>query len=280
MVQELGMDGFMADFGEWAPLDSVYSDGSDPRGAHNLFPVWWHRTWRQAIDAVRPGGDWVVITRSGWTGVQAHAQIFWVGDQEADFLPTDGLPTVVPAMINLGLSGIPVATHDIAGFSGGPSTKELFMRWTELGAFTPVMRTHDGNDKLENWKWSRDAETTTHFRRFARIHVALAPELAMWALQGAQSSLPMVRHLMLEFPEDPTSREISDQYMLGDAFLVAPVVTAGATSRDVYLPPGQWFHLWTGQMYEGGQAITIDAPIGSPPVFSRGVDRPALRAIE
>ena len=280
MMTELGMDGFMADFGEWLPLDAKLSDGSDPLAYHNLYPVDWHATWREAVDAARPDGDWVVFTRSGFTGAQAHTQIYWAGDQEATWSSYDGLPTVVPALINLGLAGVPFVTHDIAGFSGGPSTKELFQRWTELGAFTPFMRTHEGNMKTENWSWETDAETTAHFRRFARIHEALIPELMQWAAEAASSSKPIVRHLMLEFPDDPQSRTVSDQYMLGSTYLVAPVVEQGATSREVYLPPGTWYHLWTGQMFEGGTTVTVDAPIGSPPVFTRDEDRPQLREIQ
>ena len=281
MVTGYGMDGWMADFGEWLPLDATLADGSDAWAEHNLYPVRWHETSRQVMDEVRPDGDWVVFARSGYTGVHANAQVYWVGDQEATFSPYDGLPTVVPAMINLGLAGIPFVTHDIAGFSGGPSTKELFARWTELGAFTPIMRTHEGANKDDNWSWDSDAETTEHFRRFALVHDALTPEIMAWAAEAAQTSMPIVRHLMLEFPDDADARTVSDQYMLGDALLVAPVTTQGATSRMVYLPAGTpWFHVWTGDEYAGGQTVEIAAPIGSPPVFSRGADRSDLRAIE
>ena len=86
--------------------------------------------------------------------------------------------------------------------------------------------------------------------------------------------MPILRHLGLVFPEDDDSWSIHDQYMIGAALLVAPVVEEGATSREVYLPPGEtWFHVWTGDSYEGGEYVTVDAPIGSPPVFSRGEDR-------
>jgi sulfoquinovosidase len=280
MVVDFGMDGWMADFGEWLPLDAVLSDGSDPLAYHNRYPVDWHAMSRAVMDEVRPDGDWAVFARSGWTGVHRHAQIFWTGDQEADFGTTDGLPTVVPALLNLGIAGIPFVTHDIAGFSGGPSTKELFLRWTELGAFTPIMRTHDGNHKLENWSWNHDEETTSHFRRLARVHVALAPELERWAQEAARTSKPIVRHLMLEFPDDPKSRSIDDQFLLGETYLVAPVVTEHARSRRVYLPPGTWFHLWTGDRHEGGRTIEVQAPLGTPPVFTRDEDRPDLRAID
>lgn len=283
MVLDFDMDGWMADFGEWAPTDAVYFDGSDPIARHNLYPVDWISISREAMDEVRPDGDWVVFARAGFTGVQRHSMIHWIGDQETDWSETDGLPTVVPALLNLGLSGVPWVTHDIAGFSGTlapPSTKELYLRWTELGAFTPIMRTHEGARKQLNWSWEKDAETTAHFRRFARVHAALKSELLELGREAAERSTPLLRHLMLVFPDDARSRTISDQFMLGDTLLVAPVVTEGATSRTVYLPPGRWYHVWSGDMHEGGGDVTVAAPIGSPPVFSRDRDRPDLRAIE
>jgi sulfoquinovosidase len=279
MVVDLGMDGWMSDFGEWVPLDTQPSDGSDPIAFHNEYPIAWHRLWREVMDEERPDGDFAVFARSGFTGVQAVSQIHWVGDQEANWGPHDGLPTVVPAMLNLGLSGVPFVTHDIAGFSGGPSSKELWQRWVELGAFTPIMRTHEGNNKDDNWSWEKDPETTDHFRRFTLVHQALAPDFETWAEEAAASSMPIVRHMMLVFPDDPTSATVDDQFMLGDALLVAPVMVQGATDKSVYLPPGTWFDVWTGESIAGGQRIDVPAAIGTPPVFSRGVDRSDLRAI-
>ena len=187
---------------------------------------------------------------------------------------------MVPALLTLGLSGVPYLTHDVGGFSGGARTKEIWQRWTELGAFTTVMRTHEGLMRAANWSWDTDAETLTHFRRFARIHTALVPLFHELVLEAAETSVPPMRHLVLEFPEDTSVRGISDELMLGDALLVAPITRVGQTSRSVYLPAGTWYHVWTGTAYEGPTTITVDAPIGSPPVFSRGVDRPDLRAIE
>jgi alpha-glucosidase len=281
MVRDHGIDGWMADFGEWLPLDASLSDGSDPLAYHNLYPVDWHRMWREVMDQERPDGDFAVIARSGWTGVHAYSQIHWVGDQETSFSETDGLPTVVPAMINLGLSGIPYVTHDIAGFSSldGASSKELFMRWTELGAFTPVMRTHEGSLRDENWGWQRDQETTEHFRAFVLIHQALKEDL-LAAASEAEAGVPMVRHMLLEFPEDPEVIDMSDQYLLGPDLLVAPVVSKGAVTKELYLPEGSWFHLWTGEEFQGPARITIDAPLGEPPVFSRHNDRPEFRALQ
>jgi alpha-glucosidase len=154
IVETYGIDGWMADFGEYIPFDSVHSDGSNPDERRNTFPVDWHRVNREALEQARPDGDWVMFARSGFTGVQGVAQIHWVGDQQTDWGELDGLPTVTPALLNLGLAGQPFVSLDIAGFAvgAGPSTKELYMRWTELGAFAPVMRTHQGADKENNWK--------------------------------------------------------------------------------------------------------------------------------
>jgi alpha-glucosidase len=279
MVTVYGMDGWMADFSEWLPLDAQLSDGSRAIDQHNHYPREWQRLTREVMDEVRPAGDWVMFARAGWPGVQAVSQIHWIGDQEADWSEYDGLPTVVPALINLGLSGVPIVTHDIAGFSGGPSSKELWQRWTELGAFTPIMRTHEGANKLENWSWESDAETTDHFRRFATIHEILAPELNDLVADAGERSTPMIRHMMLEFPDDPATWGLSDQFMLGPELLVAPITEQGSTSRTVYLPEGSWWHVWTGETHDGPASITIDAPIGSPPVFSLERDRPDLRAI-
>lgn len=280
IVETHGVDGWMADFSEYNPLDAALHDGSDPRGYHNRYPGEWQRMTREVMEEIRPDGDWVMFARAGYTGVQGVGQIHWMHDQEADFSETDGLPTVVPAMINTGMSGQPFVTHDIGGFSGGPREREVFWRWTELGAFTPFMRTHEGNNKDKNWQWNTDAETTAHFTRFVRIHDALKPEMLEWAERAAVTSEPIVKHLMLAFPDDPEVRTIADQYLLGDALLVAPVVTEGAVSRSVYLPEGDWFHIWSGEQYTGNQMIDVDAPLGYPPVFSLDVDRPDLRGIE
>ncbi|MCB9621612.1 MAG: hypothetical protein H6724_19415, partial [Sandaracinus sp.] len=280
MVDDFGIDGWMHDFSEWNPLDAAMSDGSDPMGFHNRYAIEWQRMAREVLDEARPDGDYAFFARAGWTGVQSVAQIHWAGDQEATWSEHDGLPTVVPALLNLGLSGQPNVTHDVAGFSGGPSEKELFQRWTELGAFTPIFRTHDGNKKMENWTWSSDAETIAHFRRFARVHDALAPLFRELADESQRTGAPMLRHPMLVFPDDRATWDLHQEMMIGESLYVAPVVEQGATSRTLYLPRGTWFHVWTGTSYEGGQEITVDAPIGQPPVFSRGEDRVDLRSIE
>jgi alpha-glucosidase len=261
----------------------VHADGSIADERRNTFPVDWHRVNREALEQARPDGDWVSFARSGFTGVQGVAQIHWVGDQQTDWGELDGLPTVVPALLNLGLAGQPFVSLDIAGFSvgGEPSTKELYQRWTELGAFAPVMRTHQGARKDENWNWNKDDETIDHFRKFTFVHCALADDFMALADEAVESGKPLLRHLMLVFPDDRETWNISDQFMIGESLLVAPVLEEGATTRSVYFPAGTWFNVWTpGESVQGGQRLTVDAPIGSPPVYSRGEEREDIRGWE
>ncbi len=281
IVRDYGVDGWMADFGEGIPLDAVAGDGSDPVERRNTFPIDWQRATREAMDAVRPDGNWVMFARSGFTGVQSVAQIHWTGDQETSWSELDGLPTVVPALINLGLAGQPFVTHDIAGFgrSDGPSTKELYQRWTELGAFTPIMRTHQGADKVKNHRWDSDEETTAHFRKFTYVHCALMDEFVTLAAEWETTGAPILRHMMLNFPNDPETWDLSDQYMIGDSLLVAPVLTEG-TRRTVYFPAGKWFDVWTGNDIRGPIELDLLAPIGSPPVYALDADRDDLRNAE
>jgi alpha-glucosidase len=264
----LGMKGWMVDFGEWLPFDAVLAVGDAP-SAHNLYPTAWHELNRAALAAAYPDGDYVMFTRSGYTGEAGAAQIVWAGDQTADWDPGDGLPTVVTAGLTAGLSGVPIFTHDIAGFSGGPSTRELFERWTELGALTPVMRTHDGLLSKENHQFDSDPETLAHFTRMAKLHASLAPYFEQVAAQTVSDGLPMVRHTVLVDPDWDEAFDANNQWLIGNDVLIAPVVTEGSTAATVYFPAGQWRHLITGKIFAGRQIVTIFAPIGEPAAFQR-----------
>lgn len=264
----LGMRGWMADFGEWLPYDARLHDG-DPRLEHNRYPTRWHAASRAALEAAYPDGDFVLLTRSGFTGEHRVAQVVWAGDQEADWSHTDGLPTVVPAGLTLGLSGIPFFTHDIAGFSGGPSDGELFRRWTELGAFSPIMRTHDGIRKLENHRFDSDATTVTHFRRMARIHGALGPVWRELAAEAVATGLPILRHTALVDPAWPSALSAHRQWMIGDHIVFAPVLAPGQTTAAAALPEGRWQPLWGGAAVDGRRIVASAAPEGRPVVWVR-----------
>ncbi|MBK8942627.1 MAG: hypothetical protein IPM79_34795 [Polyangiaceae bacterium] len=266
----LGADGWMHDFAEWLPTDGVVAAGPSYE-QHNVWPVLWQEIAREAIDGADDGGERLFFARSGWFGTPELVDVFWAGDQQTTFAIDDGLPTIIPQGIGLGVAGISTYGHDIAGYqsAAGPgSTKELFFRWTELGAWSPVMRTHHGAQPDKEWSWEKDPETIDHFRRYAELHVALVPTLAGLAAHASATGVPIWRHLALRFPQDATVWPITDQVMLGEGLMIAPVVSEGATSRDVYLPAGRWFPFDGGASVEGPATITVDAPVTEIPVFA------------
>jgi alpha-glucosidase (family GH31 glycosyl hydrolase) len=265
-----GADGWMNDFAEWLPTDGMTAAGpSLPR--HDVYPVLWQETAREAIDGMKDGEERLFFGRSGWFGTPALADVIWAGDQRTDFEPDDGFPTVLPIGIGLGLVGVSTYGHDIAGYqsaTNAPSTKELFFRWTALGAWSPVMRTHHGTKPLLEWSWDKDDETIAHFKRYAELHIALVPYLTALAKNAAENGLPIWRGLMIGYPDDAKAWGIKDEVMLGDGLLVAPVVTAGTTSRKVYLPEGDWFPWSGGPKVAGGAEVDAPAPLTEIPVFA------------
>lgn len=270
-----GIDGWMADFAEWYPAGATEvrpSDGSDPEAAHHRYPVLWAQVNQ---DAIRASGrtDVIPFHRSGYSGAQGLVPVVWTGDQRTSFDADDGLPTVVPMMLGLGVGGFPIVTHDVAGYTSAtnpPATKALFFRWTSLGALSPVMRTHHGRDADFNWRWSSDAETTAHFRRWATLHAQLYPLWRGLAQEARDTGLPIVRPAVLFDPSDRRLDAVVDAYFVGRQLYVAPVVVDGATSRSVVLPRGT-FHerARPGVRHVGGGApIVVDAPLGELPIFA------------
>jgi alpha-glucosidase (family GH31 glycosyl hydrolase) len=265
-----GADGWMNDFAEWLPTDGLTAAGPSLL-QHNPYPVRWQEAAREAIDGVSDGQERLFFGRSGWFGTPALADVIWAGDQRTDFEADDGMPTVLPIGIGLGLVGVSTFGHDIAGYqsaTNAPSTKELFFRWTALGAWSPVMRTHHGTAPKQEWAWDKDDETIDHFRRYAALHLSLVPYLEGLSQVATSTGLPMWRGLMVAFPGDEAAWGIKDQVMLGDGLLIAPVLSAGATSRAVYLPAGTWYPWAGGAAQKGGSMVTAPTPLGEIPVFA------------
>ena len=267
---DLGADGWMGDFAEWMPTDGMTYAGPSLE-QHNLHPVQWQEIQREVLD-VNTDADRLFFGRSGWFGTPQLADVIWAADQRTSFQEDDGLPTILPIGIGLGMVGVSTFGHDIAGYqssTNAPATKELFFRWTALGAWSPVMRTHHGYQAKLNWNWESDEETTEHFARYARLHVALAPTWMGLAKVATETGIPIWRGLALAFPEDAAVWPIKDQVMVGDGVMIAPVVVEGATKRSVYLPAGRWYG-WEGGPYDSeGSTIDVNAAMADIPVFAR-----------
>ncbi|MDP2791020.1 MAG: alpha-glucosidase [Rectinemataceae bacterium] len=273
---DLGLSGWMADFGEYLPTDAVLWDGTPALIAHNLWSALWAKCNYEAVKKAGSESEVFYFMRAGFTGSQRWCPMMWAGDQNVDWSEDDGLPSAVRGALSLAMSGHGVHHSDIGGYTtlfGMKRTKELFMRWAEQAAFSPLMRTHEGNRPKDNWQFDSDEETLAHLARMGRVHVALKPYLRSLAAENAERGIPMMRPMFLEFPDDETLCDIDSQYMLGSDILVAPVMVEGARSRNVTFPAGEWKDFWTQEVaYSGtvGSTREIDAPLGRPPVFFRG----------
>jgi alpha-glucosidase len=269
---DIGVRGFMCDFGEYLPTDIVLHDG-DAKLLHNAWPVLWGSVAQQAVESRGLTGEAVYFMRAGYSGIQGVCPLLWAGDQSVDFSRHDGLVTTVVAALSSGLLGNAYTHSDIGGYTslfGNVRTAELLMRWTEMAAFTPVMRTHEGNRPKDNLQVDKDEAVLAHFARFVCIHAALHPYLARLCDEASARGLPLQRPLFLHHEDDPAALEVWDQYLLGPDLLVAPVWQAGCASWSPYLPAGaDWVHLWTGERHQGGTRPEVGAPIGAPPVFWR-----------
>ncbi len=275
---DLGLDGWMADFGEYLPVDLRLHDG-DPMAEHNRWPVRWAKVNARAVASRNRGargktGDVLWFMRAGHTGVQAHCPLLWAGDQSVDFSRHDGIGTAITAALSSGLVGNAFSHSDVGGYTslfGNRRTPEVMLRWYELGAFSPVMRTHEGNRPEDNLQIDSTPELIAGFVRWSRIHAALAPYVEHLMAEAQASGLPAQRALFLHYPDDRETFTIQDQFLYGADLMVAPVIEAGAVIRRVYLPGTSgtvWRHLWSGRDYAPGWH-DITAPIGEPPVFSR-----------
>jgi alpha-glucosidase len=266
----LGADGWMADFGEWLPTDAQLASGEVGLAVHNRYPVDWARYNHELLAQPLSGRPQpLYFMRSAWIHSQPLAQVIWPGDQQTDWSDGDGLPSVIPMGIGLGLTGFPSFGGDIGGYmSQGttPTTEELWYRWVTLGAFEPVMRTHHGRSARDNFQWQHDANSIAHFRRWTRFHQQLAAYLEGSVASFMKDGVPLLRLIALEFPDEDWAWSTLDEFLLGDRILVAPIQIQGATSRDLTLPAGDWVPLLGGDHVAGG-TITASAATTEIPAF-------------
>jgi alpha-glucosidase len=271
-----GVAGFWNDMNEPAvfgrggsTLPDVVVHDAEGRGAshaevHNVYGLLMARASLIGLRALRPGRRPFLLSRSAFIGIQRYAMV-WTGDNESTW---DHLRLSIPMCLSLGLSGVPFSGPDVGGFAGTPSG-ELFARWMLAGALFPFYRVHTAvfTDRQEPWQFGPAVEQIA--RKALELRYRLLPYLYTACWQARQTGLPPLRPLVMEFQNDPNCFELDDQFMVGDAILVAPVIDAGATSRRVYLPAGGWLDYWTGEFFEGGETITVAAPADHLPLYAR-----------
>lgn len=269
---DFGLSGWMADFGEYLPTDVRLFDGSDPMEAHNRWPVLWAKVNADAIASRGKTHEVTFFMRAGFSGVQAYCPLLWAGDQCVDFSRHDGINTVITGALSSGLLGNAYHHSDLGGYTslhGVVRTAELMHRWIDLAAFTPVMRSHEGNRPADNLQLDSSPEILAHFARMSHVHARLAPYVRSLCDEASKTGLPLQRPMFLHYA-DRDYHDIQDQYLYGADMLVAPVVEESQISRTVVLPDGEWVHLWSGDIYGKGPHM-IPAPHGQPPVFTRRI---------
>lgn len=259
----LGVDAFQTDFGEQVPEDAVFYDGRTGKEMHNLYPVLYNEITYQTMQTIKPGA---LLIRSGWHGSQKHS-VIWAGDQTSDFCLNSGMHSAMIAGQTAGLSGFPFWASDIGGYFGNP-TDEVHMRWTQFGAFSPVMMLH-GAGKREPWYFSD--ESLQNYRKFACLHTDLFPYIYTYAHIASKTGIPIMRAMVLAFEKEPGIWQplCEDQYCFGEELVVAPVHYGFSRVRPVYLPAGFWRDFWTGELYQGGRELLCKTDLDEIPVFAR-----------
>jgi alpha-glucosidase len=299
MIGKAKASGWMHDFGEALPFTGKLHGGADPALWHNRYPEEWAQVAREAIEEAGRGDDIVFFDRSGFTRSPGAATLFWLGDQIQDWGADDGIKTAVVGLLSGGISGFSLVHSDTGGYSAfkidvaGKTipviarTPELLMRWTELNAFTAVLRGHEGLAPDLAAQFDTSAETLAHTARLAKVFKGLAPYRKTLVAEAAAKGYPICRHLFLHYPDDPNTHGLRYQYLLGRDLLFAPVVDKGAVAVDVYFPDGDaWTDLWTGaEAGKAGEWMRMPAPLGKPAVFLRkggestGAIRDGLKAV-
>jgi len=230
-----------------------------------------YRNWRAQIPDKRA----VILHRANFPGQQAHSTMQWNNDIACNFTT---LKNSVPSGLNSTMTGIPYWTTDIGGYWGAntdfttATNQELMVRWLQYGAFLPIFRIH-GNMKAgqgkELYSTTFTAATRANLLISDKLRYRLMPYTYSLAWMTTSADYTPMRSLIFDFRTDPNVKTISNQYMYGPAFLVSPVTTEGATTRSVYLPAGQWYDFWTGQLRNGGNTMTVNAPLSQIPLHLR-----------
>ncbi|MGB3634311.1 MAG: glycoside hydrolase family 31 protein [Rubrobacteraceae bacterium] len=247
------------------PDDVVHPGGGNAKlhaQVHNAYGSLMAQAVREGLLKLRPDQRPIVITRSGYAGRQRHA-IQWTGDNSSWW---EHLWMSMPQLMNMGLSGVAWAGVDIGGFFGD-SNGELMARWYEFGVFQPFCRNHSAMDTLSQEPWAFGEPYESVARKMTKLRMRLLPYLYTLFEESHRTGAPIVRPLLFEYPGDTTTYNTDDEFLVGDAMLVAPITRPGIEHRHVYLPEGCWFHYWTGERFDGPAHILAHAPLGEPPIY-------------
>jgi len=276
LLDEMGVDGFKTDGGEHLSGRGLRA-ASGMRGGElvNAFPDLYAGAYHRFVKE-RRGRDALTFSRAGHT----RAGLFpahWAGDENSTW---EAFRRSIVAGLTAGLSGVTFWGWDIAGFSDALPTVELYLRATAMATFCPIMQYHSewnppGMPSRDRTPWniadkSGDPRAISLFRHFANLRMNLLPYITREAQAAVTDGTPLMRALLLDFPDDPKTWTIQDQYLFGRDLLVAPFVVEGSDTRTVYLPQGEWFDFWTGDARHGPIAFDVTMDLDRIPIYVRG----------
>jgi len=242
---EMGVDSFKTDFGELIPENVVYHDGSDPALMHNHYSYLYNKAVFELLEDYHGKGNALVFARSAAIGCQKFP-VHWGGDCDATW---ESMAEDLRGGLSFCASGAAFWSHDIGGFSG-TANPSLYKRWVAFGLLSTHSRLHGSSSYRVPWLF--DEESVDVMRQFVRLKNRLFPYLFSAASDAHEHGWPVMRAMVIEFPEDPACAHLDRQYMLGSSLLVAPIFRQDDLS-EYYVPPGQWTHFFTGEVIQGGK---------------------------
>lgn len=231
---------------------------------HNLYGFQMTQATYEGVRALKPNERPFVLTRASFAGGQRYSAA-WTGDNVSSW---EHLEMAVPMMLGLSISGQPFVGTDIGGFVGSPDG-ELYARWLELGVFSPLMRTHTEWGSKDQEPWSYGPEIEQIDKKTIELRYRFFPLIYNEMYKASVTGIPPMRPLAFECPEEPGYANNATEFMFGDHLLIAPVLWSGSRTRSLTLPQGQWYDYWSSKRLEGGNSVTVDAPLDRIPIFVR-----------
>lgn len=246
------------------PDDVMFTDEGEPMKHEQMHNIYGHLMAKATFEGLKrlDGRRPFVITRACYAGSQKYATA-WTGDNQSLWVH---IQMAIPQLCNLGLSGMPFVGTDIGGF-GADTTKELLLRWVQVGCFSPLFRNHSAKGTRRQEPWQFGEEAVAIYRKYVQLRYKLIPYFYDLFYEEEQTGAPVMRPLVFHYEKDATARVCNDEFLVGDKILVAPVVQQGMTKRLVYLPEGEWYDYWTHEKLSGEQWLVKDAPIDVCPIY-------------
>ena len=244
-ILRMGVDCLKTDFGERIPVrDIAYYDGKDPLHMHNYYTFLYNKMVFDLLKEERGEGEAILFARSATAGSQQFP-VHWGGDNSASYI---SMAETLRAGLSMSHSGFGFWSHDISGFEQ-TAPADVYKRWAAFGLLSSHSRLHGSSSYRVPWLF--DEESCDVVRKFTRLKCRLMPYLYGAAVEAHEHGTPMMRPMMLEFPDDPACDTLDRQYMMGESLLVAPVFHADS-HVDYYLPDGLWTSLLDGRKVQGG----------------------------